>query len=81
MTCCVHGIAPCSYYHGVYCVCSWQFTLVVLLLVALAHILHAQIATCTVMVMHRGGSGVMEAVPWDGSMWWLYILILGHVTI
>ena len=29
----------------------------VLFLVALAHILHAQIATCTVMVVHDGGSG------------------------
>ena len=33
----------------------------VLFLVALAHILHAQIVTCTV-----------EVVPWDSSMWWLY---------
>ena len=44
----------------------------VLFLVALAHILHAQIVTCTVMVVHGGGSGVMEVVPWDSSMWWLY---------
>ena len=44
----------------------------VLFLVALAHILHAQIVTCTVMVVHAGGSGVMEVVPWDSSMWWLY---------
>ena len=29
----------------------------VLFLVALAHILHAQIATCTVMMVHGGGSG------------------------
>ena len=41
----------------------WQLALVVLFLVALAHILHAQIATCTVMVGHGGGSGVMEVVP------------------
>ena len=33
-----------------------------------AHILHAQIATCTVMMVHGGGSGVMEGVPWDSSM-------------
>ena len=53
-------------------------------LVALAHILHAQIATCTVMVVHGSGSysGVMEVVPWDSSMWWLYInIIFGHVTL
>ena len=37
--------------------------------IALAHILHAQIATCTVMVVHGGCSGVMEVVPWNGSMW------------
>ena len=42
----------------------------VLFLIALTLILHAQIATCTVMVVHGGGSGVMEVVPWDGSMWW-----------
>ena len=48
-----------------------ELALVVLFLVALAHILHAQIATCTVMVIHGGGSGVMEVVPWNGSMWWL----------
>ena len=30
--------------------------------------MHAQIATYTVMVY----SGVMEVVPWDSSMWWLY---------
>ena len=61
----------------------WQLALVVLLLVALAHILHAQIATCTVMVVHGGGSGVMEVVPWDSSMWWLYIniIIFEHVTL
>ena len=41
--------------------------------IALAHILYAQIATCTVMVVHGGGSGVMEVVLGDGSMWWLYI--------
>ena len=51
----------------------WQLALVALFLVALAHILHAQIATCTVMLVHGGGSGVMEVVPWDGSMWWLYM--------
>ena len=34
-------------------------------LVALAHILHAQIATCTVIMVHGDGSGVMEVVPWD----------------
>ena len=43
----------------------WQLALVVLFLVALAHILHAQIATCTVMVILGGGSGVMEVEPWD----------------
>ena len=55
----------------------------VLFLVALAHILHAQIATCTVMMVHGGGSGVMDVVPWDSSMWWLYIniIIFGHVTL
>ena len=37
----------------------WQLALVVLFLVALAHILHVQIATCTVMVVHGGSSGVM----------------------
>ena len=26
------------------------------------------IATCTVMIVHGGGSGVMEGVPWDSSM-------------
>ena len=59
---------------------SAQLALVVLFLVALAHILHAQIATCTVMMVHGGGSGVMEVVPWDSSMWWLYIniIIFGH---
>ena len=46
----------------------WQLALVILFLVALAHILHAQIATCTVMMVHGGGSGVMEGVPWDSSM-------------
>ena len=35
------------------------------------YILHVQIATCTVMVVHGSGSGVMEVVPWNGSMWWL----------
>ena len=35
---------------------------------ALAHILHAQIVTCTVMLMHGGGSGVNEVVPWNGGM-------------
>ena len=60
----------------------WQLAQVVLFLVALVHILHAQIATCTVMVVHGGGSGVMEVVPWDGSMWWLYNnIIFGHVTL
>ena len=61
----------------------WQLALVVLFLVALAHILHAQIATCIVMVVHGSGSGVMEVVPWDSSMWWLYnnIIIFGHVTL
>ena len=29
--------------------------------IALAHILHAQ-------MVHGGDSGVMEVVPWDGSM-------------
>ena len=29
--------------------------------------------TATVKVVHGGGSGVMELVPWDSSMWWLYI--------
>ena len=47
----------------------WQLALVVLFLVALAHILHAQIGTCTVMVVHGGGSGSGAM----GSMWWLYI--------
>ena len=45
-----------------------QLALVVLVLVALALILHVQIATCTVH-----GGGVMEAVPWDSSIWWLCI--------
>ena len=31
-------------------------------------LLHAQIATCTVMMVHGGGSGVIEGVPWDSSM-------------
>ena len=63
----------------------WQLALVVLFIAALAHILHAQLATYTVMVVHGGGSGVMEVVPWDSSMWWLYInviiIIFGHVTL
>ena len=62
----------------------WQLALVVLFLVALAHILHVQIANCTVMVVHGGGSGVMEVVPQDSSMWWLYINIIkifGYVTL
>ena len=29
--------------------------------------------TATVMVVPGGGSGVMELVPWDSSMWWLHI--------
>ena len=33
-----------------------------------AVLLHAQIATCTVMMVHGGGSGVIEGVPWDSSM-------------
>ena len=51
---------------------------------SITHILNAQIATCTVTVVRGGGSGVMEEVPWDGSMWWLYIIIIiifGHVTL
>ena len=61
----------------------WQLALVVLFLVAPAHNLHAHIAACTVMMVHGGGSGVMEVVPWDSSMWWLYIIIIifGHVTL
>ena len=50
----------------------WQLALVVLFLVTLAHILHAQIATCTVMIAHDSGSGVTEVVPWDSNMWWLH---------
>ena len=62
---------------------SQQLALVALFIEALAHILHAQIATCTVMMVHGGGSGVMEVLPWDSSMWWLYIniIIFGHVTL
>ena len=37
-----------------------------LLIEALAHILHVQIATCTEMVVHGGGSGVMEVVACGG---------------
>ena len=35
------------------------------------------------VMVHGGGSGVMEGVPWDSSMWWLYvnIIIFGHVTL
>ena len=33
------------------------------------HCVHAQ------MVVH-GGNGVLEVVPWDGSMWWLHIILL-----
>ena len=33
------------------------------------HCVHAQ------MVVH-GGNGALEVVPWDGSMWWLHIVLL-----
>ena len=32
------------------------------------------------MMVHGGGSGVVDVVPWDSSIWWLYIntIIFGH---
>ena len=53
-------IAQTLYLHSEWHGYPWQLALVVLFLVALAHILHVQIVTCTVMMVHGGGSGVME---------------------
>ena len=38
---------------------------------------------CNLHCDDSGGIGVMEGVPWDSSMWWLYvnIIIFGHVTL
>ena len=44
---------------------------------ALAHILHTQITTCTVMVVHGGGSGAMG---WQHVVV-VYNIIFGHVTL
>ena len=30
---------------------------------------------CADCNLHCDSSGVMEVVPWDGSMWWLYIIL------